>query len=92
MRRSVFGLLDPTLPQAEQEAIKQALGRYEREGVRYHALRTRYAGTRSFVSFHVLVPGDWTVQRGHDPARTDRTRYPRGGAECHCIHSPGTHW
>ena len=66
LRRSVFGLLDATLPRAEQEAIKQALGRYEREGFRYHALRTRHAGNRSFVSFHVLVPGDWTVQRGHD--------------------------
>jgi len=66
LQRSVFGLLDETLPRAEQEAIKQALGRYEREGFRYHALRTRHAGNRSFVSFHVLVPGDWTVQRGHD--------------------------
>ena len=66
LRRSVFGLLDATLPRAEQEAIKQALGRYEREGFRYHALRTRHAGNRSFISFHVLVPGDWTVQRGHD--------------------------
>jgi cation diffusion facilitator family transporter len=66
LRRSVLGLLDATLPRAEQEAIKQALGRYEREGFRYHALRTRHAGNRSFVSFHVLVPGDWTVQRGHD--------------------------
>jgi divalent metal cation (Fe/Co/Zn/Cd) transporter len=34
--------------------------------VRYHALRTRQAAGRSFVSMHVLVPGSWTVQRGHD--------------------------
>jgi cation diffusion facilitator family transporter len=66
LRRSVLGLLDVTLSQAEQAAIKQVLGRYERKGIRYHALRTRHAGSRSFVSFHVLVPGDWTVQRGHD--------------------------
>jgi len=39
---------------------------FEREGVRYHALRTRQAGARTFVSFHVQVPGNWTVQRGHD--------------------------
>ncbi len=31
-----------------------------------HALRTRRAGQRAFVSLHVLVPGEWTVQRGHD--------------------------
>ncbi len=35
-------------------------------GMRFHALRTRCAGARSFVSLHVLVPGAWTVQRGHD--------------------------
>ena len=66
LRRSALGLLDAALPLAEQGAIKQVLGQYEREGVHYHALRTRHAGSRSFISFHVLVPGDWTVQRGHD--------------------------
>jgi divalent metal cation (Fe/Co/Zn/Cd) transporter len=34
--------------------------------ITYHALRTRYAGARRFMSVHVLVPGDWTVQQGHD--------------------------
>jgi cation diffusion facilitator family transporter len=66
LRRSVLGLLDTTLPAEEQQAIKQVLSRYERSGIHYHALRTRYAGSRSFISFHVLVPGDWTVQRGHE--------------------------
>ena len=37
-----------------------------RSGVRYHALRTRQAGAMRFISFHILVPGRWTVQRGHD--------------------------
>ena len=66
LRRSVLGLLDRTLPAAEQQAIKQVLSRYERDGIHCHALRTRYAGSRSFISFHVLVPGEWSVQRGHD--------------------------
>jgi cation diffusion facilitator family transporter len=66
LRRSALGLLDAALPPAEQQAIKQVLSRFERGGVHYHALRTRHAGSRSFISFHVLVPGDWTVQRGHD--------------------------
>jgi len=66
LRGSVLGLLDRTLPAAEQQAIKQILSRYERDGIRYHALRTRHAGSRSFISFHVLVPGEWSVQRGHD--------------------------
>jgi cation diffusion facilitator family transporter len=66
LSRSIRGLLDAALPVAEQEAIKQVLNRYESQGIQHHALRTRQAGTRSFISLHVLVPGDWTVQRGHD--------------------------
>ena len=66
LRRSVLGLMDSALPPAEHQAIKDVLSRYERNGIHYHALRTRHAGSRSFISFHVLVPGDWTVQRGHD--------------------------
>lgn len=66
LRRSAVGLLDVALSSAEQDAIKQILCGYEAQGIHYHALRTRRAGRRSFVSFHVLVPGDWTVQRGHD--------------------------
>jgi len=42
------------------------LSRYENEGIRFHALRTRASGPRRFISMHVLVPGGWTVQRGHD--------------------------
>jgi cation diffusion facilitator family transporter len=66
LSRSVRGLLDAALPAEEQEAIKNVLNHYDSQGIQYHALRTRQAGTRSFISLHVLVPADWTVQRGHD--------------------------
>jgi divalent metal cation (Fe/Co/Zn/Cd) transporter len=39
---------------------------YRQQGMEFHALRTRQAGSRAFVSFHLLVPGDWTVKSGHD--------------------------
>jgi divalent metal cation (Fe/Co/Zn/Cd) transporter len=43
------------------------LARYEDEqGIQTHALRTRQSGSRAFVSLHVLVPGWWTVHRGHE--------------------------
>lgn len=65
--QSVGGLMDRALPAADREAIDAVLDRYRREdGVRFHALRTREAGSRRFVSVHVLVPGAWTVQAGHD--------------------------
>jgi cation diffusion facilitator family transporter len=66
LRRSLFGLLDTALGHTEQESIKEILSRYASQDLYYHALRTRQAGARSFISFHVLVPGEWTVQRGHD--------------------------
>jgi cation diffusion facilitator family transporter len=67
IRRSVMGLLDAAVPEAERAELVEILGRYERaEGMHWHALRTRQAGARRFVTVHVLVPGAWTVQRGHD--------------------------
>jgi divalent metal cation (Fe/Co/Zn/Cd) transporter len=36
--------------------------------VQFHKLQTRQAGASKFVSVHVLVPGDWTVERGHQLA------------------------
>ena len=66
MRRSAGGLLDRALPAEKQARIDAVLARYRTADVDFHALRTRDAGGRSFVSVHVLVPGDWTVQRGHD--------------------------
>jgi divalent metal cation (Fe/Co/Zn/Cd) transporter len=66
LSRSIRGLLDAALPAAEQDAINQVLRHYESKGIQFHALRTRQAGTRAFISLHVLVPADWTVQRGHD--------------------------
>lgn len=46
--------------------VLDILERYRSHGIQWHAVRTRQAGARRFVSFHVLVPGEWTVQRGHD--------------------------
>jgi cation diffusion facilitator family transporter len=66
MRRSTAGLMDVALPEEERHAIDAVLDRYRAQGLEFHALRTRQAGTRAFVTLHVLVPGDWTVQKGHD--------------------------
>ena len=66
LRQSVLGLMDATLPLEDRDVIQQVLERYVTQGMQYHALRTRQAGARSFISLHVLVPGEWTVQRGHE--------------------------
>ncbi|BBL80165.1 transporter [Rubrobacter xylanophilus] len=68
LRETASGLLDRALPPEDQETISKVLSRYEKRGVRFHALRTRASGQRRFVSMHVLVPGRWTVKEGHDLA------------------------
>ena len=65
VRKSVHGLMDQALPEEEQEKIRRALKPFLAEGAHYHALRTRQAGTRRFISIHILVPGAWTVHQGH---------------------------
>lgn len=66
LRRSAYGLIDTALPEKDLGTIETVLSRYEQMGVQYHALRTRQAGSRSFISLHVQVPGRWSVQKGHD--------------------------
>jgi cation diffusion facilitator family transporter len=65
VRRSVKGLMDTALPAEEQNKIDQILSPYRESGILFHELRTRRAGAQRFVSFHVLVPGEWTVHHGH---------------------------
>ena len=66
VRRSVAGLMDTALPAADLASVKKLLEGYRTDGLEYHALWTRQSGARKFISFHVLVPGEWTVQRGHE--------------------------
>jgi cation diffusion facilitator family transporter len=68
VRRSVAGLMDAALPEREQKLIREVMGKYSEKGVNFHALRTREAAARRFVSVHMLVPGDWTVHDAHHVA------------------------
>jgi cation diffusion facilitator family transporter len=65
VRESALGLMDTALPMEEIEMLKKTLAPHMRNGVQYHALRSRQSGARRFVSMHILVPDEWTVRRGH---------------------------
>ncbi|GHO60464.1 cation diffusion facilitator family transporter [Ktedonobacter robiniae] len=65
LRQTGLGLLDTALPPEDQEQVKEILATYQQQGIVFHALRSRMAGRRRFVSFHVIVPGQWTVLKGH---------------------------
>lgn len=67
LRRTFSGLMDTALSAEDQAEIIAVLERFVvSDDIAYHALRTRYAGARQFMSVHVLVPGNRTVQQGHD--------------------------
>jgi cation diffusion facilitator family transporter len=65
VKNSIAGLMDSVLPKEEEALIRERITKILPDGVAYHALMTRQAGARRFVSFHVLVPGEWTVEHGH---------------------------
>jgi cation diffusion facilitator family transporter len=66
VRHSILGLMDTALPPEDQRIIQEVLLPYRERGLQFHALRTRQSGARRFISMHVLVPGTWSVQQGHD--------------------------
>ena len=63
--RSVEGLMDASLSAPDQEMIEKVMVKYRKKGVEFHALRTRQAAARRFVTVHMLVPGAWTVHDAH---------------------------
>ena len=87
MHRSAEGLMDVSLPEEKVAEIEAVLKLYREQGLDFHALRTRQAGSRAFVSVHVLVPGQWTVKQAHDWAerieRDIRKVMPRVNAMTH---------
>ena len=68
VRRSVDGLMDVSLPGNEREVLEAVMAKYRQKGVGFHALRTRQAASRRFISVHMLVPGAWTVHDAHHVA------------------------
>jgi cation diffusion facilitator family transporter len=66
VKRSIAGLMDHALSTDDLAKLDRVLASYTSQGASYHALMTRQAGTRKFISLHVLVPGNWSVQQGHD--------------------------
>lgn len=66
IRRSLSGLMDVAMPDAELAAVQAVLDGFRGDEVSFHDLRSRVSGRQRFLQLHMLVPGDWPVQRGHD--------------------------
>ncbi|MFN9621280.1 MAG: cation diffusion facilitator family transporter [Cyanobacteriota bacterium] len=87
LRETAAGLLDRALPPDDMATLRTLLEAHRSEGVAFHALRTRRAGSRRFVSLHVLVPGAWSVREGHDLCERIEAEISAALPRCH----PFTH-
>ncbi|MDO5501250.1 MAG: cation diffusion facilitator family transporter, partial [Propionibacteriaceae bacterium] len=63
---STAGLMDESLPKETNRRLEKILTEHTSDEMAFHAFRTRVSGARAFMEFHMLVPGWWTVQQGHD--------------------------
>lgn len=66
IKKSYSGLMDNALPQDELVIIDNCIRKCAGEDVLYHGLRTRKAGSKRFVDFHLLLPGKSTIEDSHD--------------------------
>jgi cation diffusion facilitator family transporter len=65
LRRSADGLMDAALPPTEVKRAETVIRAELPAGSSFHALRTRKAGARRFLEFHLLVPGTMRVVDSH---------------------------
>ncbi|MFN9644343.1 MAG: cation diffusion facilitator family transporter [Cyanobacteriota bacterium] len=83
LRETAAGLLDRALPQEDMATLAALLEAHGDAEVTFHAVRTRRAGSRRFVSLHVLVPGAWTVREGHDLCERIEAEISAALPRCH---------
>jgi divalent metal cation (Fe/Co/Zn/Cd) transporter len=68
IKGSLSGLMDEAVSDAEQATIRTVIAEAGRDGVALeaHDLRTRHAGPVTFIDFHLVVPGETTVEDAHE--------------------------
>jgi cation diffusion facilitator family transporter len=65
LRKSLGGLIDTSLPEAEEAVIKAAIMEHVGELVEFHKLRTRKAGSQRYIDLHLVMPKDISVEEAH---------------------------
>jgi cation diffusion facilitator family transporter len=68
--RSTDGLMDSKLSEKEMILIRKILDGYKKQGIQYHALYTRQSSSKSFITFHLLIPGDLTIYKAHEYSKS----------------------
>lgn len=65
IRKPISGLIDETLPLSQQAVIEDCLRKHSREVSGFHALRTRRAGSQSYIDLHLVMARDISLDRAH---------------------------
>jgi cation diffusion facilitator family transporter len=66
MRQSFSGLMDEAVTADILAEIQRVIAAEGRGALQAHDLRTRHAGSATFIEFHLVVAGDMTVRTSHE--------------------------
>jgi len=65
IRKPISGLLDEKLPPSEQAVIEDSLRKRSYEVFGFHALRTRRAGSQSYIDLHLVMNRGISLEQAH---------------------------
>ena len=66
IRESLGGLMDEAVPEKTLNEIRQVISTHAEGAIEAHDLRTRNAGSVTFIDFHLVVDGTMAVSQAHD--------------------------
>ncbi len=66
LKKAYGPLLDVALPAGELDRITRVLENHCSDAISYHELRTRKAGNRRYIDFHLNLRPEMTVKEAHD--------------------------
>ena len=58
--------MDEAVPSETLDSIREIISSNADGALEAHDVRTRHAGRRTFIDFHLVVPSDMTVSRAHE--------------------------
>ncbi|MCE4225090.1 cation transporter [Methylobacterium sp. C25] len=65
MRDSINGLMDQAASPEMIQKIRELISMHGEGALEAHDVRTRHAGSATFVDFHLVVPGEMSVANSH---------------------------
>lgn len=66
LKSSMGGLMDEAVDEATLAKIHEVIAREASGALQAHDIKTRHAGNLTFIDFHLVVPGELTVNEAHD--------------------------